>query len=170
MNAEKVGMSSERLKRIPAVIEKHLGGDKVAGAAAPVFRKFKKWLLEVSLAVPSESLLGKAVSYTLSDFQRLVRYLKYAYLVPDNNVAENFIRPFVLGRKAWLFNNTPLGAHASATMYSLVESARANNLDPSHFMYRLFTELPEADTEEKLEKLLPWNMADIPPYRSTRLN
>ena len=139
-------------------------------AAAPVFRKFKKWLLEVSLAVPSESLLGKAVSYTLSDFQRLVRYLKYAYLVPDNNVAENFIRPFVLGRKAWLFNNTPLGAHASATMYGLVETARANNLDPSHFMYKLFTELPEADTEGKLEKLLPWNMADIPPYRSTRVN
>ena len=94
-----------------------------------------------------------------------MRYLKYAFLTPDNNIAERAIRPFVVGRKAWLFNNTPLGAHASAAMYSIVESARANNLDPFHFMYRLFSELPEADTVEKLEKLLPWNMEGIPPYR-----
>ena len=99
-----------------------------------------------------------------------IRYLKYAYLMLDNTVAENSIRPFVLGRKAWLFNNTPLGPYASASMNSIVETARANDLDPFHFMYRLFTLLPEADTEEKLEKLLPWNMADIPPYRSTREN
>ena len=50
-------------------------------------------------------------------------------------------------------------------MYSIVETAKANNLDPFHFMHRLFAELPEADTEEKLEKLLPWNMKGIPPYK-----
>ena len=50
-------------------------------------------------------------------------------------------------------------------MYSIVETAKANNLDPFHFMYRLFTELPEADTEEKLKNLLPWNMKEIPPYK-----
>jgi len=71
----------------------------------------------------------------------------------------------VVGRKNWLFSNTPLGAHASAGMYSIVETAKANNLDPFHFMYRLFTELPETDTEEKLEKLLPWNMKGIPSYK-----
>ena len=134
-------------------------------AAAPVFREFKKWLTTMSKTVPPQSLLGKAVSYTLSEFQRLVRYLKYAYLTPDNNVAERAIRPYVVGRKNWLFNNTPLGAHASAAMFSLVETAKANNLDPFHFMYRLFEELPEADTEEALEKLLPWNMNGIPPYK-----
>ena len=136
-------------------------------AAAPVLREFKKWMTSMAQAVPSESLLGKAVSYGLSEYRRLVRYLKYAYLKPDNNVAENSIRPYVVGRKNWLFNNTPLGAHASAGMYSIVETARANNLDPFHFMYRLFSELPEADTEEKLEKLLPWNMTGIPPYKAT---
>jgi transposase len=135
-------------------------------AAAPVFREFKKWLVSMSKAVPAQSLLGSAVSYTLSEFRRLVRYLKYPYLRPDNNVAENAIRPYVLGRKNWLFNNTPLGAHASAGMYSIVETAKANNLDPFHFMYRLFSELPEADSEEKLKKLLPWNMKGIPPYRT----
>lgn len=139
-------------------------------AAAPVWRRFRRWLRSASETVVSESLLGKAVSYTLGDYRRLVRYLKYAYLTPDNNVAEQAIRPFVVGRKAWLFNNTPLGAHASAAMYSIVETAKASNLDPFHFMYRLFSELPKADTEEKLEKLLPWNMAGIPPYKLTREN
>ena len=134
-------------------------------ATAPVFREFKKWLQLMSRTVVPKSLLGKAVSYTLSRYQLLVRYLKYAYLSPDNNIAENAIRPYVVGRKNWLFNNTPLGAHASASMYSLVETAKVNNLDPFHFMYRLFKELPEAETEEALEKLLPWNMTGIPAYR-----
>jgi transposase len=139
-------------------------------AAAPVWREFKRWLKSTSATVVSESLVGKAVSFALKDFQRLVRYLKYAYLTPDNNVAERAIRPYVVGRKAWLFSNTPLGAHASAAMYSIVETAKASNLDPFHFTYRLFSELPEADTEEKLEKLLPWNMTGIPPYKATREN
>ena len=134
-------------------------------AAAPILRKFKKWLKATKGTVPDESLLGKAISYTLNEFKRLVRYLKYAYLTPDNNVAERAIKPYAVGRKNWLFNNTPLGAHASAAMYSLVETAIANNLDPYHFLWRLFTELPEADTKEKLEKLLPWNMEGIPPCK-----
>ena len=134
-------------------------------AAAPVLREFKKWLEVMTKTVPPKSLLGQAVSYTLSEYKRLVRYLKYAYLTPDNNVAEVAIKPFALGRRNWLFSNTPLGAHASAAMFSLVETAKANNLDPFYFMYRLFEKLPEADTEEKLEKLLPWNMAGIPPYK-----
>jgi len=134
-------------------------------AAAPVLREFKKWLEEMAKTVPPQSLLGRAVSYTLAEYKRLVRYLKYAYLTPDNNVAERTIKPFALGRKNWLFANTPLGAYASAAMFSLVETAKANNLDPFHFMYRLFEELPEADTEEKLEKLLPWNMTGIPSYK-----
>ncbi len=139
--------------------------DKRRRAAAPVFREFKRWLIQMSLVVPPRSLLGNAISYTLKEFQRLVRYLKYAYLTPDNNVAENGLRAFVVGRKNWLFNNTPLGAHASAGMYSMVETAKANNLDPFHFLYRLFERLPGADTPEKLEQLLPWSMPGIPPYR-----
>jgi transposase len=135
-------------------------------AAAPILRRFKRWLKVTKGTVPDESLLGKAISYTLDEFKRLVRYLRYAYLTPDNNVAERAIKPYVVGRKNWLFNNTPLGAHASAAMYSLVETAIANKLDPYHFLWRLLTELPEADTREKLEKLLPWNIEGIPPYKT----
>ena len=134
-------------------------------AAAPVLREFRKWLDVMMKTVPPKSLLGKAVSYASSEYKRLVRYLKYAYLTPDNGFAERAIRPFAVGRRNWLFNNTPLGAHASAGMFSLVETAKANNLDPFHFMYRLFEKLPEADTEEKLEELLPWNITGIPPYK-----
>lgn len=133
--------------------------------SVPILRKFRKWLSVMSEHVLPESLLGKAVSYALDEYQRIVRYLKYAYLTPDNNIAEVAIRPFVVGRRNWLFNNTPRGAHASAAMYSIVETARANNLDPFHFLYRLFTELPNSDTDEKLEQLLPWNMEGIPRYR-----
>jgi transposase len=140
---------------------------------APVLRAMRKWMIALSNSVPPKSLLGQAISYTLDEYQRLVRYLKFAFVTPDNNVAENSVRPFVVGRNNWLFNNTPLGAHASAGMYSIVETARANGLDPFHFIWRLFSELPEADTEEKLERLLPWNMEGIPPYRKdkrTRVN
>ena len=134
-------------------------------AAAPVLREFKKWLEAMAKTVPPQSLLGRAVSYTLSKYKRLVRYLKFAYLTPDNNAAEQAIRPFAVGRRNWLFNNSPLGAHASVAMFSFVETAKANNLDPFHFMYRLFQKLPEADTAAALEKLLPWNMTGIPLYR-----
>lgn len=133
--------------------------------AAPVLRSFRKWLRTMSKSVPPNTLLGKATSYAIGEYQRLVRYLKFAFVTPDNNAAERAIRPFVVGRNSWLFNNTPLGAHASAGMYSIIETARANRLDPFHFTWRLFSELPHADTEEKLERLLPWNMEGIPPYR-----
>ena len=104
-------------------------------------------------------------AHVLNEYRKIVRYLKYAYLTPDNNIAERAIKPFVIGRKAWLFNNTPRGAHASAALYSIVETARANNLDPFHYLYRVFSELPKADTDEKIERLLPWNMSGIPAYR-----
>jgi len=182
IGAKKQGHAQEGLKYIQRLyrIEEELRKEQLADeefvdkrrrAAAPVFREFKGWLIKTSLTVPPRSLLGNAITYTLNEYQRLVRYLRYAYLTPDNNVAENGLRPFVVGRKAWLFNNTPLGAHASAGMYSMIETAKANNLDPFHFMYRLFERLPHADTDEKLEKLLPWNITDVPLYKAgTGLN
>ena len=118
--------------------------------------------------VNPESLIGIAVSYTLNEYVRLVRYLKYAYITPDNNEAERSIRPFVIGRKNWLFNNTPRGAYASANLYSLVETARANNLNPYNYLDYIFTMIPVADTKEKLEKLLPWNVVGKIPSLTTK--
>ena len=76
----------------------------------------------------------------------------------SNILAENAIRPFVIGRKAWLFSDTPAGAHASAIHYSLIETAKANGLEPYEYLKQVLTALPYADTVDKVEALLPWNI------------
>ena len=131
----------------------------------PVLKKFRKWLKTQSEVAAPESLVGKAISYTINEYVRLVRYLKYDYISPDNNAAERAIRPFVVGRRNWLFQNTPLGAYASATMYSLIETAKANNLEPYRYLELLFREIPGAETKEDLGKLLPWNVMGIPSLK-----
>ena len=77
----------------------------------------------------------------------------------DNNLCENAIRPFVLGRKAWLFSDTPAGAEASARLYSLIEKAKASGLEPYAYLKHVFTELPKAITLADVEALLPWAIA-----------
>jgi hypothetical protein len=104
--------------------------------------------------VPPSFNLAKAIRYAIKEWHKLIRYLDHAYLTPDNNIAENAIRPFVVGRKNWLFADTPRGAYASATLYSLVESAKANGLDPFNYLAWLFTELP-GTPKERLRELLP---------------
>jgi hypothetical protein len=77
-----------------------------------------------------------------------------------DNPAENAIRPFVIGRKNWLFSATPRGANASANLYSLIETAKANGLEPHAYLTRVFTELPIAITLAEIEALLPWAVLD----------
>jgi transposase len=121
-----------------------------------VLSQFRPWLEQRSEQVVPESLLGKAVNYALREWKKLIRYLDAWYLTPDNNAAEQAIRPFVVGRKAWLFSDTPRGAHASATLYSLTESAKINGLEPYRYFRHLFTHLPNATNENKLKALLPY--------------
>ena len=85
----------------------------------------------------------------------MIRYLDAAFMTPDNNEIERAIRPFVIGRKNWLFSNTPRGARASAAMYSLIESAKANSLEPYAYLRFLFTRLPETTDPAALTALLP---------------
>ncbi|MBO9481994.1 transposase domain-containing protein, partial [Salinisphaera sp. G21_0] len=87
---------------------------------------------------------------------KLVVYCEDGDLNISNAAAENAIRPFTLGRKNWLFADTPKGARASAIFYSLIESAKANGLEPFEYLNHILKELPYADTVEKLEQLLPW--------------
>ncbi len=82
-------------------------------------------------------------------------YLEQGYLKPDNNAAENAIRPFVVGRKNWLFAGSPRGAKASATFFSLIETAKANNLEPFAYLKTLFERLPLATVREDYLALLP---------------
>jgi transposase len=124
----------------------------------PILEDFKKWLSKKSLQTPPKGLLGKAVNYTLNQWQRLVGYLKDGRLSPDNNMAENSIRPFVIGRKNWLFSGTPEGAEASALLYSLIETAKANKLEPFAYLRYIFDRLPTASSLEDYEALLPWNI------------
>jgi hypothetical protein len=87
----------------------------------------------------------------------LTRYTERGDLPIDNNRCENAIRPFVVGRRAWLFSDTPAGANASAIIYSLVETAKANGLEPYTWLRRVLRDLPAAKTVEDVEALLPWN-------------
>jgi transposase len=94
----------------------------------PVLEAFKSWLMKQKEEVPPTLLLGKAITYSLNQWDKLVRYLESPYLTPDNNACENAIRPFVLGRKNWLFNKSPEGAESSCGMYTLIQTAKENVL------------------------------------------
>lgn len=119
------------------------------------FDALKAWLEEKKILTPPQGLLGKAIAYALNQWHRLEKYLDSSVLRLDNNLAENAIRPFVIGRKNWLFSGTPDGARASATMYSLIETAKANGLEPNWYLRVLFARLPVATTEADYKALLP---------------
>ena len=123
--------------------------------AKPIVEKMKSWLAKSLLHVPPKSALGKALQYLHNQWDRLVRYLEDGAYPIDNNYAENAIRPFVIGRKNWLFTNSQAGAKASANLYSLIETAKANGLNPYEYLKLVFKELPNADSVEKIEALLP---------------
>jgi hypothetical protein len=101
---------------------------------------------------------GMALKYIDNQWDKLTNYTQCGHARISNCLAENAIRPFVVGRKAWLFSDTPNGAHASATLYGLVETAKANGLEPYHYLRHVFKELPRAETVEQIEQLLPWRV------------
>ena len=123
--------------------------------AKPIMGKIKALLLEREKITPPKSLLGKAIAYALGQWDRVVIYLEDGRLRPDNNLAENAIRPFAVGRKNWLFSGSPAGAAASAAIYSLVETAKANGLEPLRYLHFVFEKLPLAKSQEDLRALLP---------------
>ena len=123
----------------------------------PQLAEFKTWLTANVRKIPKESLTGRAISYTLNQWSYLVGYCTRGDLNISNVLAENAIRPFAIGRKAWLFADTSHGARASATCYSLIETAKANGLEPAAYIEFVLSHIAEADTLEKLEQLLPWN-------------
>jgi transposase len=125
--------------------------------SARVMAAFKEWVEKLLLGVPPTSALGKALSYTMNQWPKLVRFLDHPDVCVDNNYLENQIRPFAQGRRVWLFAQSQQGARASANLYSLVSSARVNGLEPYAYLRYLFEELPRATTADTLEALLPWN-------------
>lgn len=126
--------------------------------SVPRLETLKTWLEANVGKVMKGSLTRKAMEYTLNQWSSLVGYCERGDLHISNILAENAIRPFAVGRKAWLFADTPQGAHASATCYSLIETAKANDLEPSAYIEHVLTHIAEANTLDKLEQLLPWNV------------
>ena len=108
--------------------------------------------------VPNNDI-GKAVHYTLNQWAKLVTFMDHAIAPLDNNRAEGAIRPFVIGRRNWMFCDTQKGAVASAHLYSLVETAKANGLEPHAYLTQVYERLPLATTVEDIEALLPWNLS-----------
>ena len=126
-----------------------------------ILNQLKAWLDKAVGQVAPQSALGKAVSYLANNWSKLIRYIEAGNLPIDNNPAERAIRPFVIGRKNWLFSDTPKGAHASAVLYSLIETAKANGQEPYAWLRHVLERLPQATTVEALEALLPWNCRSL---------
>ncbi len=126
--------------------------------AEPILEKIKAWLDEKVGQVLPKSPLGEAIAYTLGLWPQLITYLEDGNIPIDNKKIENAIRPFVIGRKNFLFSGSPRGADASATPYTLVESAKVNDLEPWAYLNYLFEKLPAAKSEQALLDLLPQNL------------
>ena len=123
-----------------------------------VLNKLRAWLDNTLHTTLPKGLLGKALSYLDKNWHKLSIYTEDGRLSIDNNAAENAIRPFVIGRKNWLFSASVKGAKSSANLYSLIETAKANGLEPYAYLRHIFKELPKAQTIEAIESLLPWNI------------
>lgn len=127
--------------------------------SVPQLHKIRTWLDNTLHSTLPKGLLGKALSYLDKNWSKLTVYTEDGRLSIDNNPAENAIRPFVVGRKNWLFSATVPGAKSSANLYSLIETAKANRLEPYQYLRHVFTELPKAQIAEQIEALLPWRVS-----------
>ncbi len=123
----------------------------------PILEKFKAWVDELLPGTPPNSALGKALGYTSRQWPKLVRHLEHGEIPIDNNYIERQIKHYATGRRAWLFSYDAVGAQASANLYSLVMTCRANEVEPYTYLNYLFEHLPAASTVEQIEALLPWN-------------
>jgi len=148
-------------------IEKELKEEKASTEAIrqarlkkskPILDGIKTFIENNITRVPPQSPLAKAVNYTLNHFDALSHYLDDGRLEIDNNRAERSIKPFVIGRKNWMFHGNDKGARAGATLYSFVETCKAHNVDVFAWFKVALDNIQQADTVEKLEKLLPFNV------------
>ncbi len=126
--------------------------------STPVLTAIEELLLANLNAALPKSLLGQALHYLASQWHKLKRYAEDGRYSIDNNVQENAIRPFCVGRRNWLFADTVAGANASANLYSLLQTCRVNGIDGYRYLRALFMALPRAKTVDDYATLLPWRM------------
>lgn len=126
----------------------------------PVLDAYLAWLREQRSRTLRKSLVGQAITYSINQWDKLTAFMKDGRLEIDNNRSERAIKPFVIGRKNWLFANTPRGAKASAAIYSVLETAKENGLNPFHYLVHVFEQLPQLNdlkNTEEIDKFLPWS-------------
>ena len=155
--ADKAVADIQKLYRIETEIKRKTATEKHRirqEKSRPLLDKLKIWLEKSVLQIPPKTVLGKAIGYTLRQWHKLIRYLDDGQLNIDNNRAERAIKPFVIGRKNWMFSYTKNGANASAILYSFIETAKANGIMPFDYLSWLLNELPKKP--ENLDGLLPW--------------
>ena len=166
-NKQKSTLAASALKQIQALYKierdiKHLNADEKYAIrqeqAVPLLNELKAWLATNIVVVPPRSTLGKAMNYLHKQWDKLTVYTTDGRLRIDNNLCENAVRPFVMGRKAWLFAASVDGAKASANLYSLVETAKADGHEPHSYIQHVLTKLPAAQSLEDIEALLPFNL------------
>ena len=126
----------------------------------------RNWISKLPEAAAPESqrlVELEPIAFALGQWRKLIHYLDHPQLTPDNNSCEQAIRPFVIGRKNWLFSGSPRGAAASALLYSLIETAKANGLELYGYLRELFEKLPIARTRADYLALLPTARPSPPP-------
>lgn len=126
--------------------------------SVPVLKKIETLVLANLHAVAPKTMLGQALHYAAGQWSKLERYVLDGNYPIDNNACENSIRPFVIGRRNWLFADTVAGANASANLYSLLQTCKVNGIDGYRYLKKLLIELPKASTVEDYEALLPWSI------------
>ena len=136
--------------------------------SAPVVEKFKEWIEQLLPGTPPNSALGKALGYATRQWPKLVLFLAHAEVPIHNNFVERQIKQYALGRKLWMFVYDKVGAKASANLFSLVMTARANGAEPFEYLSYLFEHLPSATTVEAIEAMLPWNLKTVLDARRNR--
>lgn len=128
--------------------------------AKPILDKFKQWLDESISQVPPQSAIAKAISYTLKQWPYLINYINDGVVEIDNNYIENAIRPIALGRRNWLFSGSVGGANASSIIYSLVQTCRANDVEPYAYFKTVLNKIVHCKTSDDYRKLLPIALAE----------
>ena len=126
--------------------------------AGPLLQELRAWLDDTLTRVSSKSDLAQAIGYTLTRWQALTRYRDDGRIEIDNNAAERALRGVALGRKNYLFQGSDAGGERAAAIYSLVETAKLNGLDPQGYLREVLTRIAEHPIN-RIEELLPWNVA-----------
>jgi transposase len=165
--AQKEGVASKALEvigklyEIEAQIKDLTANEKQQireAKAHPILTAFHRWLLEIKPTVHAKGLLDKAIQYTLNQWDSLIYYVHNGDVSIDNNAAERHIKPFAIGRKNWLFMGSPDGAKAAANLYSLIETAKLNDVNPEGYLKYVLEHTLDAHGSALMEKLMPWNV------------